>query len=55
MRFAELLEHPPKVLNIGVREFAEALRLQEAVVVEMSWSPPPTIEPEIEQILGKLI
>ena len=55
MTFIELLKDPPKVLNIGVSEFAEAVRLQHAEVVQMDWRPPRTLDPEIEQLLEDLL
>ena len=55
MTFIELLQGAPKVLNIGVGEFAEAVRLQQAEVVEMRWAPPRTLDPEVERLLGELL
>lgn len=55
MTFAELLESPPKIVNVGISDFAEALRMQDADVVEVRWEPPPRLEPEIERLLDRLL
>jgi uncharacterized UPF0146 family protein len=44
-----------KVLNIGLRLFAEELRRQGIDVVEVDWSPPPEIEEDLKDILNKLL
>jgi hypothetical protein len=55
MRFTELLEDPPKIINVGVRDFADALRLQDADVVHVEWAPPPEVDPELKDILDRLL
>lgn len=55
MTIAELLASPPKVINVGAASFAEALIAQGADVVDVRWSPPLTIDPEIERLLEKLM
>ena len=55
MTLAELFAAPPKVINVGAGNFAEALVAQGAEVVDVLWSPPPSIDPEIERLLEKLI
>jgi hypothetical protein len=44
-----------KVLNVGLRLFAEELRRQGVEVVEVDWSPPPEIEEDLKDILDKLL
>lgn len=55
MTFAELLASPPKVVNVGVGDFARALVAQGAEVVDVRWSPRSSIDPEIERLLEKLL
>lgn len=55
MKFAELLAAPPKVINVGVGDFAQALVAQGAEVVDVRWSPPASIDPEIERLLEQLL
>lgn len=54
MTLDELLEHGARVVTIGARGFADALRAQDADVIEVDWTPPPTLEPEIADLLEKL-
>jgi len=51
----ELLATPPKVINVGVTDFASALVAQGAEVVNVRWSPPANIDPELERLLEKLL
>ncbi len=44
-----------KVLNVGLRLFAEELRRQGVEVIEVDWSPPPEIEEDLKDILDKLL
>lgn len=44
-----------KVLNVGLKLFAEGLRRQGVEVVEVDWSPPPEIEEDLKDILDKLL
>ena len=44
-----------KVLNVGLRLFAEELRRQGVEVVEVDWSPPPEIGEDLKDILDKLL
>ena len=44
-----------KVLNVGLRLFAEELRRQGVEVVEVDWSPHPEIEEDLKDILDKLL
>ncbi len=44
-----------KVLNIGLRIFAEELRRQGVDVVEVEWTPPLEIEEDLKDILDKLL
>lgn len=55
MTIFELLAAPPKVINVGVSDFASALVAQGAEVVNVRWSPPANIDPELERLLEKLL
>ena len=44
-----------KVLNVGLRLFAEELRRQGVEVIEVDWSPSPEIEEDLKDILDKLL
>lgn len=54
-RLRELLEQGPIAVNLGVRDFAESLREQGAVVVEVDWSPPAGGDPELIELLDRLL
>jgi hypothetical protein len=51
----DLLAARPNVVNIGLREFAESLRAQGVEVVEVAWTPPPRLDPDVEKLLGELL
>ena len=51
----ELLQRKIEVVNIGVEDFAETLQDQGVRVVHVSWSPPAGGDPEMMQILEKLL
>ena len=50
-----LLESAPKIINVGAVDFAEALVAQGAEVVDVRWKPPHEIDPELEDLLGRLL
>lgn len=50
-----LLTENPKAINLGLREFAEALQAQGVTVVHVDWSPPPPEAEELADILEKLL
>ena len=55
MTIAQLLAAPPNVINVGAATFADALVAQGAKVVDVRWSPPPSVPPEIARLLEKLM
>ncbi|HYN36444.1 MAG TPA: hypothetical protein VEV82_05660 [Actinomycetota bacterium] len=55
MSFTDLLQSTPEVLNVGVTDFAEALRAQGVDVVQMGWKPPRKMNAEIERLLDRLL
>jgi len=51
---ASLLQAPPRVVNIGLPEFAETLRAAEIAVLQLDWAPPAIADPRIRVLLAKL-
>ncbi len=51
----DLLQNGPVIINIGVREFAESVQLQEAEVIHVDWTPPASDDKEMEDLLDKLL
>ena len=51
----QLLSIGPVAVNLGLREFAESLRLQDVEVVHVDWSPPAEGDQEMIELLDKLI
>ena len=54
-RFTELLCRTPSFINVGVRDFADALRAAGAEVIHVEWSPPAGGDPELAAILDALL
>jgi hypothetical protein len=50
----ELLAGPPRVVNVGIEQFGEELRRQEAAVVQVDWRPPAGGEPRLAELLARL-
>jgi hypothetical protein len=50
----ELLAGGPVVANVGVRDFALSVAAQGAEVVQVDWSPPPKLEPDLEALLEEI-
>lgn len=51
----ELLQDGPVVVNVGIREFAEAVEEQKAPVVHVDWRPPPELAPDLAELLEDLL
>jgi hypothetical protein len=49
-----LLQAPPRVINIGLPEFAEELRTAGIAVLQLDWGPPVIADPRIRALLAKL-
>ena len=45
----------PKVVNVGLVDFAASLRSQGAQVVEVSWRPPASGDREMAALLDQLL
>jgi hypothetical protein len=54
-KLQEMLENKPVVVNIGVRDFAESLEDQQVEVVHVEWAPPAGGDPEMAELLQKLL
>lgn len=48
------LDHGPVAVNIGIRDFAETLAAQAAPVVQVDWSPPLELAPDLAALLEEL-
>ena len=51
----ELLDNGPNVINIGVQDFADSLKIQGAAVVQVNWVPPAGGDPEMIALLDELL
>jgi FdrA protein len=54
-KIKELLDNGPRVINIGVPDFAASLQVQGAEVVQVNWVPPAGGDPEMSAILDELL
>lgn len=53
--FAELLNTPLVVINVGLKMFAESLESQGVEVVQVDWAPPAGGDQELADLLDKLL
>jgi hypothetical protein len=53
-QFASLLQAPPRVVNIGLPEFAAELQTAGIAVLQLDWAPPVIADPRIRALLAKL-
>ena len=51
----ELTREEPQVINLGVADFAEALNAQGADVIDVRWTPPREVDPEMQHLLERLL
>jgi FdrA protein len=54
MKTDDLLESEPRVINVGLRSFADDLASCNVSVVHVDWSPPAVTDPRIASLLAKL-
>ena len=54
-KLKELLDNGPNVINIGVQDFADSLKVQGAAVVQVNWVPPAGGDPEMIALLDQLL
>ncbi|HET7421661.1 MAG TPA: hypothetical protein VFL27_14880 [Candidatus Dormibacteraeota bacterium] len=55
MNVDDLLQKPPKVVNVGLRNFARDLEDQQVEVVQLDWRPPRPEDEEMKRLLEKLL
>ncbi len=51
----DLLQAGPRVVNVGLADFAASLRTQGVPVVQVDWRPPAGGDPEMIALLDKLL
>lgn len=54
-KIEELLEDGPRVINIGLLDFAVSLQVQGAEVVQVNWIPPAGGDSEMIALLDQLL
>ena len=51
---ASLIQGSPRVVNVGLSGFAEALAAQGIAVIQVEWSPPARGDADLAMLLSKL-
>ena len=51
---ASLLQGSPRVVNVGLSGFAQALTSQGVAVIQVDWSPPARGDADLATLLSKL-
>jgi FdrA protein len=51
----DLLQNGPLAINIGVYDFADSLKIQGVEVVHVNWTPPAGGDPDLIELLDKLL
>ena len=51
---ASLIQGSPRVVNVGLSGFAEALAAQGVAVIQVDWSPPARGDADLATLLSKL-
>ena len=54
-KMTKLINSEPKVINIGLEIFKDALDSQHITVVQVAWEKPVRLEKEYEDILSKIL
>ena len=49
-----LIQGSPRVINVGLSGFAEALAAQGVAVIQVDWSPPARGDADLATLLAKL-
>ena len=49
-----LIQGSPRVINVGLSGFAEALAAQGVAVIQVDWSPPARGDADLATLLSKL-
>lgn len=45
----------PRIVNIGIRTFYDALVQQGATCVQIDWAPPACVDPETDTLLDRYL
>ena len=53
-RPVSLIQGSPRVINVGLSGFAEALAAQGVAVIQVDWSPPARGDADLATLLAKL-
>ena len=51
----DLLKNGPIAINIGIYDFAESLQIQGIEVIHVNWAPPAGGDPDMIELLDKLL
>ena len=54
-KLEDLLQRGPIAINIGIYDFAESLQIQGIEVIHVNWAPPAGGDPEMIELLDKLL
>ena len=54
-KIQSLLQGPPIVINLGLKQFAEGLQRQAVEVVQVDWVPPAGGDKEMMELLENLL
>ncbi len=54
-KILKLFNSELKVINIGLEFFYKSLKDQNVKAVHVVWQPPPKIEKDLQDILGKIL
>ncbi len=55
MNQANLFSRPAIVINVGLSLFKDALEGQGIRVINVAWSPPPSMPEDIKQMLDQML
>jgi hypothetical protein len=51
----DLLRKGPRVANVGISTFADELNAQKAEVIQVDWTPPVELSPDLKTLLDDLL
>jgi len=51
----DFLQNGPLAINIGVYDFADSLKIQGVEVIHINWTPPAGGDPDLIELLDKLL
>ena len=55
MKIKRLLQDGPRVINVGLKDFARDLKDQGVETVEIDWRPPKPQDEEMKRLLEQLL